>query len=240
MDRIYYRDADRQSRAAVTTDLLLDVEATDRDGLRTFLQERGLHFDDAATDAELRNRVGTFIRTQLPHDDAVAAIGIAPMNAKHADVRTTHGITIRRDGVPATDDFAFTPVLKRAPVALWGESATPDLNGNAAIKDTLAGFEIRPRTITQESETHAIDRGRLQYATSLAPTPVHNPAEAAFVTADEQGRSHIRTSITSPKTAEARGRLLEALGFDPIEAVTGLNPATVDEFWFVPVVGTWE
>jgi hypothetical protein len=37
------------------------------------------------------------------------------------------------------------PLLKKVPVALWGESLTPSLNGNQFIENTLSGLEIKPK-----------------------------------------------------------------------------------------------
>ena len=87
-----------------------------------------------ATDAEHETKVSNFQK-----------FGIGSMDVKFNELTSTITITITKDGNHVEEDFAYIPILKKAPTGLWGESLTPDLNGKQFIENTLSGFEIKPK-----------------------------------------------------------------------------------------------
>ncbi|WP_424094384.1 DUF6603 domain-containing protein [Moorena producens] len=117
-----------------------------------------------ATDAEHETKVSDFQK-----------FGIGSMAVKLGELTSTHTITITRDGKDnhVEKEFAYTPILKKSPTGLWGESLTPDLNGERFIENTLSGFEIKPKKQPEPGETHPIDRQNLKFTTE----PVKNAYE---------------------------------------------------------------
>ncbi len=55
-----------------------------------------------------------------------------------SDLTTKQAIAITKD------DFKYIPILKKVPAGLWGNSLTPELNGEKFIDNALSGFEIQP------------------------------------------------------------------------------------------------
>jgi len=76
--------------------------------------------------------------------------GIGSMAVTASELISELTITINKNGTTLNstefdEDFACTPLFKKVPVALWGESLTPSLNGNQFIENTLSGLEIKPK-----------------------------------------------------------------------------------------------
>jgi hypothetical protein len=230
-----YRDEALSQLAPITAAYFFDVEHSDRAALLAFLQEHEVAVDPTATDEQVRTQARVLLATLHGHQAAIAPIGVGPMALHFGAVTTTQRISITRDGNAAADMFTYTPVLKRAPVALWGEAIQPDLNGRSFIDNTLAGFELRPRVLAHEHATHAIPRTRLQFDTELVTTDLDSPA-SHFVPASDQGRTLINDQIESPATATARAELLRGLGFDPAIVSPGMS-AIGNDFLFAPQIG---
>ncbi|HYR12141.1 MAG TPA: DUF6603 domain-containing protein [Longimicrobium sp.] len=224
----------------LTTDLLFDVDGSTFPGVTAFLREHGVAFKANDSHARMRVLARRFLEVALPRPAPIPPIGIAPMQVRRGAAAATHAVRVtREDGTDATGWFTFTPVLKKAPAALWGDAFKPQLNGPSWIDGTLAGFEIRPRSPARESATHAVPRENLQYETVLAPTAVGVPAARRFVPGSAQGETHLRDRLAAEATAAARGALLSALGFDPAAAVTELDASIAGDFVVTPRSGTF-
>lgn len=236
--RLSFADDARTRPVPLTLDLLFDADAANRAALEIFLREHGVTFAATETDARLRDRARGVLAAALPRPTAIPSIGIAPMQVRTGTPASTHTVSVTYEGGDATEWFAFTPVLKKAPAALWGPEFRPDLNAASWVEGTLAGFEVRPRTPAKESVTHPIDRKNLQYDTTLAPTPVTVPAARRFVAGAAQGEAHLRAVIASDQTVAARDTMLTALGFDPALAVLDLDASVAGDFLYAPAAGT--
>jgi hypothetical protein len=230
-----YRDEAHSQLAPITTALFFDPERGDRAALLAFLREHELAVDPNAADEQLRAQARALLAALHDHQAPIAPIGVGPMALRFGAVTATQRITITRDGDPAADVFSFTPVLKRAPVALWGEAIQPDLNGRSFIDNTLAGFELRPRRLAHEHATHAIARNRLQFDTELVGVSLDSPA-SRFAPASAQSRTLINAQIENPDTAAARAELLRTLGFDPAIVSPGMS-VIANDFLLAPQIG---
>jgi hypothetical protein len=177
-------------------------------------------------------------RNDVPVAVTATSIGIGPMQVGQGAATSTHGIFLTLNDVDATALFAFTPVRKKAPMALWGGTLQPELNGASWIDDTLAGFEIRPATPTVAGATHAIERENLQYETLALSTPVASYAITGFAEGTDQGTTYLRGALASDATVTARNAILQGLGMDPALFVVDLDGSAADDFLFAPRVGT--
>lgn len=76
------------------------------------------------------------------------AFGIAPMALAAADLSSRHSVTIKRNSIgnsiAVEADFRVTPLKKRYPSGLWGQSMIPRLTDEPFIENALAGFSITP------------------------------------------------------------------------------------------------
>ena len=84
-------------------------------------------------------------------------------------MQSTHQITITKEGEKEFVPFAYTPVLKAMPAALWGAPQftdnakkdflkPPDIHDDEVlIEKTLAGFEIRPLNLTEPGPTEPFE-----------------------------------------------------------------------------------
>ena len=153
-------------------------------------------------------------------------VGVAPMALTSAHFSSRHTVSFSRrnsQGVfeAADADFDLKPVLKDVPVALWGESLTPSLNGPAFVKDALAGFEVSARAAPTPGATADIERSALQYETEKVADAFAWESFRAFTPktyggADEEAEEAARladiVATINDGGALARARLLKALG----------------------------
>ncbi len=169
---------------------------------------------------------------------------VGPMG--DVSITSTHTILITRNGSDATADFAYTPILKNLPAALWGSSFSPDFNTETLVNNALTGFEIRPAVPTKPSETASIKRSNLQYEPGYVSSAYNWPQTTLKFQLDSPGQSSSRqtisTSIIDATATEARKRFCEALGLDveTIELNQDSANALADAFLVAPQVGTWQ
>ncbi len=188
-----------------------------------------------ATNAVIPTKTASAGADDITLDQADTSFGIGSMDLAAGGLTTSQTITITRDGAKCEDDFAYTPILKKAPAGLWGQALTPQLNEARFIENTVAGFEIKPAQPPTPGETHAIDRRHLQYETEAIgeayawqDLTVFNPDGA-----DEQAR---RATIeqTLQSSSAARDTLLTSLGFQTSDVA--LDPSLADAFIVAPQV----
>ncbi len=174
--------------------------------------------------------------SSLNIDQANTDFGIGSMALAATDLTTSQTISITRDKTPYEGDFAYYPILKKAPAGLWGKELTPQLNGDRFIDNTVAGFEIKPAKLPKPGETHDIYRKRLQYETQPIPdayawqtlTPFTSNGEA-----EPERRASIN-NITSSSVTATRNGLLTNLDFDTAEI--SLSASVADAFLIAPQV----
>ena len=199
--------------------------------VKTF--ELGLKKGPAATNKDQIYYADPGFRVILPISDAAQALntmgtadfGIAPMDVAKVSASALK-IEIKRDGTdPANTDFAFTPVLKRMPRAMWGDQLTAETNGAQFIENALAGFEIRPAKPALPGETQLVLKKELQYDVDQQKDAFACPAVKSY------GRSGQSSPDLSKMAAVAgkRNGLLQSLGLDLLD----MDVPVFDDRYFV-------
>lgn len=173
---------------------------------------------------------------------ATGSLAIGPMGIQSSQFTSRHTIVITRDGNNVEQDFAYTPILKNVPVAMWGQSLNPNLNGQRFVNDALSGFEIRPMVQSAPGETAPIDSNKLRYD----PEPI--PAAYSWTQdtltfqpnplAEPDRRQTISTSLIAPTTVAARQQLCAALGVsaETIDLSQASASTVANTFLFAPQV----
>ncbi|HYR43254.1 MAG TPA: DUF6603 domain-containing protein, partial [Terriglobia bacterium] len=172
--------------------------------------------------------------------EARTSFGIGSMALPASELESALTITIRRDGNLAEDDFAYAPVLKKIPAGLWGESLTPDLNGQRFFENALTGFELRPKIQTKPGKTAALNRESLQYSTDPISGAFRLTRFSPFtsrLTGDENSRKR-REVLNEIGTNPQRDQLLGLLHFD-LDKTIQLGSLKGDDFLIVPQIGNF-
>jgi hypothetical protein len=182
------------------------------------------------------NLVNPEVKTAADLGGANKAVGVAPVALTAADFSSSHTVSFGRQNEEGGfddvgPDFDLTPVLKDVPVALWGETLTPSLNGPAFVKGALAGFEVRAHGAPAPGVTADIERKVLQYETekvadAFAWEGFRDFEAKTYGGADEEAEEAARgadivATINADGTAAARARLLDALGITDAVELTG-------------------
>ncbi|MDB9389652.1 hypothetical protein [Microcystis aeruginosa] len=129
-------------------------------------------------------------------------------------------------------DFTCIPLFKKVPIALWGESLTPSLNGNQFIENTLSGLEIKPKKQPEPGATQAINRRELQFST----TPINNAYHWRTIsTFQEETTKDIRNTIVDNAVNNTRDNLLKALNLKSEEI--DLSATIADHLLGSPKIG---
>jgi len=169
-----------------------------------------------------------------------SAFGVASMGLKAKELVTSQTISITRStGEAAEDLFEFIPILKDAPAGLWGEadaSLKPKLNGQGFVKQTLAGFEVRPKQPAAPSETTDIACSLLQSEPEPVPDAYGWTEFAPFRAAaldDEQRRQTLSDTLTRAEVASVRDELLRAL---EVTTPVNVSEATAGAFLIPPQI----
>jgi hypothetical protein len=155
------------------------------------------------------------------------------------DLTSTQTITIKREENYVGEEFEYTPIFKKVPAGLWGESLTPEVNGKQFVEDALSGFEIRPKTRSKPGETAAIERRKLQESGfsgwgEYRWENVKTFAAARFES-EQQRRDELRESLAA--SAAGRNAILSALGFTADEmSQIALGAAQADDFLIAPQI----
>lgn len=149
-------------------------------------------------------------------------LGVAPMDVAVGGLTSALHVTVLRDN--AEEGMRLTPVRKTVPTALWGppvpRGKKPDANAEASVRDTLAGFELRPLPRRAPRATTPVAREKMSYtpipAAAGDPGRLPRPFGADGVGPAEE-------------VARARAALLSGLGVDPGEVRYGPDP---DDMYF--------
>ncbi len=187
---------------------------------------------DSVIPATAVTRGGTAVAGTYP------AAGIAPMDVRAASVAATHDVRVVYGGArsDASASFAYRPLTKKAPAALWGDSHTPDLNAHPWVEGAVSGVEVTPAVPATPGATHSLRRADLAYETRTfrgAEVPLHG---YRFTAGTPDGLAAVRQGIARDDVTAARAGLLRALGFDPA-AVRGLDASVADDLLLAPRAG---
>ncbi len=160
--------------------------------------------------------------------------GIGSMAVTSEQLTSDLTITMTRDGNPINvgNDFICKPLTKKVPVGLWGESLTPDLNGNQFIENTISGVEIKPKKQPDSGATKAIDRSNLQFSTDSINNAYHWEIISTF---QEEKTKDIRGTIVDNSVKNTRETLLKALNLNSDEIA--LSSTVADNFLASPKIG---
>jgi hypothetical protein len=153
----------------------------------------------------------------LKTDLAVRPVAVEKMQSMHQ-------ITITKEGEKGVESvpFAYTPVLKAVPAALWGAPQftdqakkdflkPPDIHDDKVlIEEALAGFEIRPLNPTEQPGATEPFEPRL-YETELIPD-AFEWEDWTLTNGDLEGKD-AREAATGYKDLKKRDLVFEALGF---------------------------
>ena len=166
--------------------------------------------------------------------------GVAPMNTssdEFSESKYTISITEAETGVE--QQFAYIPIYKNVPVAMWGESSQTNLKGKKFINQALSGFEIKPKNPPKPGETQNIDRRNLSYDSESLRDFYDWQELAQFSTsaeADEDVRERAISSSINTKDAERR-ELLSELGFSSTEIneidLQEFNPENIEQAFMI-------
>ena len=164
-------------------------------------------------------------------------VGIAPMGVKTGQITTTYKITI--SGAGSNANFAFQPLKKAVPAALWGDNLQPDINGKRTIPDLLTGFEITPAEPVHAPKTHPIDKKNLAFDTQDRNSAYEFVAPKTFATAAKQTKQAVNKSINRKTTVDRRNKMLKSLGFHTPMLETELGPNPADLLLAAPQIGQY-
>ena len=163
--------------------------------------------------------------------------GISPMEVKSEQLTSDLTISITRDGKSLSSaefdkNFTCIPLFKKVPIALWGESLNPSLNGNQFIENTLSGLEIKPKKQPDTGTTKAINRSKLQFS----PTPINNAYHWRTIsTFQEETTKDISSTIVDNAVNNTRDNLLKALNLNSEEI--DLSATIADNLLGSPKIG---
>lgn len=145
------------------------------------------------------------------NEQNTSTFGIAPMAVDKVSSSNLE-IIITRDQstVPENYDFAFKPILKRVPKAMWGDKLTPETNQPQFIENALCGFEIRPASPDIPGETHPVLKQELQYEIDANDNAYENPVLGSFNDAGKQANFDNIQSLGAKRLS-----MMRALGLNP-------------------------
>ena len=159
----------------------------------------------------------------------------APKQRQFTDSNLTIVIT-RNDGAPVSNtQFKYSLVKKLVPAGLWGESATPTVNGEKFLKDVATGIEIIPGDAPASGETKKLKVDVFKFAEeSHRDAFKWEPASSFKRDKDADARSTIAKTVGSNKNRDA---VLAGLG---IEFSVSIGKTFAGDFVTAPQIGTRE
>ena len=161
-----------------------------------------------------------------------AALGIAPMDKKAGQWKSTVSITILYEtGANTLEDrtshFQAAKIRSNVPVSLWGETMDPNNRAKTAphlLSDAICGYEIRPSNpVNMQSATElVVTAATNQAALAKAPT-------TSLLThrASDRTEAEIAANLLDPSIRRSRRQVLNYL----------LPEARVD--WGTVTIASW-
>ena len=205
--------------------------------IRALMEQYSIDYKDSDSKRDLLDKIPIESETS-EYSKAIASPGIGSMNVKSSELTSTTTITITRDGKDnhVEKEFAYIPILKKAPTGLWGESLTPDLNSPQFIETALSGFEIKPKKQHEPGETHAINRQDLLWSTEPVKDDYKWENIQPFI-ADLEKASTPTINETIMETSTNRNELLKNMGItsSEIEEIN-LSQSIANDFLITPQI----
>lgn len=167
----------------------------------------------------------------------MSRLHVAPMGPDAGPLDSPLRVTVHRAGTnpPDLQGMQLTAVCKTVPAALWGapvrRGEKPAVDGDAHVRDTLAGFELRP-PIRAAPRATAVPRSALAYT----EIPEQGPAVAAVPGRPVRVGSGV--PVDEAARVRARAELLRGVLIDPGEVRPGPDPGGM--FLATPTVVAWE
>ena len=180
---------------------------------------------------------------------ANGSFGVTPVGIQANDLETTQRITVKRKDstsdryLPVNNEFAFKPIHKQMPTAMWGNPNVstsggnehllpPDTNDTQFVEHTLSGFKIVPAAAPDPGDTEDISTEDLQFDTKLVKNAYSWETLTKFSANAGSDRTKISTTIA---TNLKRDRLLRNLGMNP-ESAVNVSTAVADTFLATPQI----
>jgi hypothetical protein len=169
-------------------------------------------------------------------------VGVGPVGLPQG-VSSTHAVAVQREGeggawVSVEEDFAFTPVLKNVPYALWGNELTPGLKSPRMVENVLSGFALTPAAGPAPGATAVVDRDNLRFdQEDVDGAYAWGPADPAFAASgldDDARRTRIADTLASEAAAQARTTLCEAMKLAPVAVDAAAASAAAGAFLVAP------
>ena len=146
--------------------------------------------------------------------------GIAPMALSIDDLATTHQVTIIRNNQGVWEnresDFVTEFIKKDVPIAMWGTSITPNINGNQFVADSVTGLRIIPAKQPECGDTKEISSTSLTYEDydSIIPATSFWGQSIPFETTSETTEAIDNQSVD----LSGRDNIMSAVGkTDPLD-----------------------
>ncbi|HET8783913.1 MAG TPA: DUF6603 domain-containing protein, partial [Pyrinomonadaceae bacterium] len=147
-------------------------------------------------------------------DGANVDFGVGPMAVTKDRLTSNLTITVKR-GTTTVEGFRYSVIKKKVPAGLWGESASPKVNGDGFLDGVPSGVEIAPGEQPAAGKTNIVEVKKL----NIGETPhqkrnTWGPA-ISFVSADIKDAQARRDAIGSTiESNSARDALLKTVGID--------------------------
>jgi hypothetical protein len=166
--------------------------------------------------------------------------GIAPLDVKAKALNSTQTITILCNGAAVGENtFKYRPILKKVPVALWGESMSPELNGNQFVENALCGFEIQVAAEPAAGGSVETEQAKLQAEHSGKQLSCRWESAEPFVAKEFKTEKDRKDELQKAFEDGATGRqtMLASLGFTEEEIKKiGLSKTHTKDFLIAPQI----
>ncbi|MBO3457951.1 hypothetical protein G4P69_04360 [Aetokthonos hydrillicola CCALA 1050] len=202
------------------------------------------------TNSVIPAKKAVYQETDIKTDGINAKFGIGSMGVSSDKLTSDLIINVTRNEIAIkaeefAQEFACTPVVKKVPAGLWGESLTPDLNGAQFVENTLSGLEIKPKEQHKAGQSHVIDRTNLPFSTELINNAYKWENIQAFnampfdnTKTEEQNNSarkqRISETIVDNRVKVTRENLLKGLNLN-IEEID-ISKTIADDFFISPEI----
>lgn len=155
----------------------------------------------------------------------IPGVGVAPMDLASVavslmDIKVWKMENGKQESL-ATEDFAFKPVLKKVPQAMWGSKLTSDVNSESFIENALCGFDMMPASGAIAGETQPVLKSTLQYSVDQIQNVFQYSDTKSFTAG---GNDADFDAINASTVVSARQSLLQSYGFENDELMINIPP----------------
>ena len=169
--------------------------------------------------------------------DATVKFGVGPMDVTESKLTSNLTVTVERNGVEAESKFKYSVIKKKVPAGLWGESASPSLNGKSFLDNVPAGIEITPGKQPEPGATTAVAVKALALPESPYPKAyVWGPAISFVPSPDVRDAQAKRKAIRD--TVATNSRRSDLLDEMHVKMDIKIKNKIADVFVSAPQIGT--